>query len=176
MPSDEPNDKQEWIREALQQHEGALIRYATSLVGDVDRARDVVQDTFLKLWEVERSTVENHLVAWLFCVCRNRSLDVRRKEDRMTPLTDVLMETRSTEEAMPSEQAEKQEAIHRILALVKKLPQNQREVIRLKFQNELSYQEISEITRLSISHIGVLIHNGLKAIRHEMSVLEGEAL
>ena len=43
--------------------------------------------------------------------------------------------------------------------------QNQQEVLRLKFQHGLSYREISGVTELTVSHVGVLIHNGLKALR-----------
>jgi RNA polymerase sigma-70 factor (ECF subfamily) len=38
-------------------------------------------------------------------------------------------------------------------------------VLQLKFQNDLSYQEISEITQLSVSNVGVTIHNALKTLR-----------
>jgi hypothetical protein len=43
----------EWVREAMGRHEAALLRYAQSLTGDPELARDVVQDTFLKLCEQE---------------------------------------------------------------------------------------------------------------------------
>jgi RNA polymerase sigma-70 factor (ECF subfamily) len=165
----------DWVRDALRQHEGPLTRYAASLTGDLDRARDVVQDTFLRLCSARRSKVEDHLAEWLYTVCRNRALDVRRKEGRMTPLTDTLMETRQTDDPPPSKTAEKQEAAGRVLELLKKLPENQREVVRLKFQNDLSYQEISRVTRLSVSNVGFLIHTALKTIRREMVQLEGRA-
>ena len=54
------------------------------------------------------------------------------------------------------------------LDLLEQLPGNQQEVIRLKFQNGLSYREISGITGLSVSNVGVLIHYGLKAIRQKV--------
>ena len=53
------------------------------------------------------------------------------------------------------------------------LPANQQEVIRLKFQNDLSYREISRITKLSESNVGFLIHTGLKTLRHRVRALEG---
>ena len=48
------------------------------------------------------------------------------------------------------------------------LPDNQQEVIRLKFQNDLSYREISEITGLSVSNVGFLLHVGIKRLREIM--------
>ena len=61
-----------------------------------------------------------------------------------------------------------QETNSRILILLESLPANQQEVIRLKFQDNLSYREIAEVTGLSISNVGVQLHNGLKQLRHRM--------
>ena len=53
----------------------------------------------------------------------------------------------------------------RLHLLLGTLPPRQQEVLQLKFQNDLSYQQISEITELSVSNVGVLIHNALKTLR-----------
>ena len=54
-------------------YESQLIAYAANiLAGDVERARDVVQDTFLRLWQSEPGRVRDNLKAWLYTVCRNR--------------------------------------------------------------------------------------------------------
>ena len=55
------SNKADWIREALSQHEGPLIRYATQITGDVEWARDVVQDTFLRFCAEDRSRLDGHL-------------------------------------------------------------------------------------------------------------------
>jgi RNA polymerase sigma-70 factor (ECF subfamily) len=60
---------------------------------------------------------------------------------------------------------EDQELAARVINLLQTLPDNQRTVIRLKFQNGLSYKEISEQTGLSISNVGYLIHTALKSLR-----------
>ena len=52
-----------------------------------------------------------------------------------------------------------------MLALVEGLPEHQQEVVRLKFQEGLSYKEISRITTHSVSYVGVLLHEALKSIR-----------
>lgn len=65
----------------------------------------------------------------------------------------------------PPEQAERRELASRVLDLIESLPTNQREVIRLKFQNGFSYQEISRISGHSVSNVGYLIHHGMKTLR-----------
>ena len=49
--------------------------------------------------------------------------------------------------------------------MLARLPENQQEVIRLKFQQGLSYKEISSVTGLSVTNVGFLIHTGLKRLR-----------
>ena len=52
-----------------------------------------------------------------------------------------------------------------VFQLLDSLPKNQREVVYLKFQCDLSYKEIGEVTRLSVGNVGLLLHTALKAIR-----------
>jgi len=66
------------------EHAAPLTRYATRLLGDADRARDVVQDTFVKFMAQPVAAVDGHVVEWLFTVCRHRALDVLRKEGRVS--------------------------------------------------------------------------------------------
>lgn len=157
----------EWIRDAVRRFESPLVRYATRLLqGDVERARDVVQDAFLKLWEADRATVDGHLAPWLYTVCRNRALDVLRKEGRMSPLADDRLDVHArTHAAKPDGEGTRQ-----MLELLEQLPSRQQEVIRLKFQCGLSYKDIGQVTQLSVSHVGVLIHHGVKALREQLAV------
>jgi RNA polymerase sigma-70 factor (ECF subfamily) len=161
--------KAEWVRSALRRHETSLLRYAASITGDAERARDIVQETFMKLCGEEKEKLDGRLSEWLFTVCRNRALDVQRKEKRMTPLTEMDLETRESAEPSPSLAAEQNESTHQILQLLETLPPNQREVIRLKFQSDLSYQQISQVTKLSVSNVGFLIHTGLKTLRQKFN-------
>src|SRR4051812_20231634 len=85
-----------WIRSAVERFEGPLTLYAARLLRDADAARDVVQDTFLRLCSQPRAEIQARLAEWLFTVCRNRALDVLRKESRMTQLSDEQVQVRST--------------------------------------------------------------------------------
>lgn len=156
--------KSRWIVEALERHERALIRYARWATGDLECAREVVQETFLRLCKEDPARVEGHVAQWLFTVCRNLAFDARRKEARMTSLD-------SAEIAVASDLDEQHDAKHtmgQILCVIETLPKNQREVIYLKFQCDLSYKEISDITKLSVSNVGFLIHTAVRAIRKQM--------
>lgn len=161
-------DDREWLRSAVETHEGPLIRYVNRFTKDVERARDVVQDAFLRLCRVPRAEVEAHLREWLFTVCRNRAIDIGRKEGRMVTSDDRDLVPRPGDDASPQAVLERSETLGRALALIERLPPRQQEVLRLKFQDGLSYKEISAVTQHSVSYVGVLIHQGIKALRAEL--------
>lgn len=158
-------DAENFVRAAVAQYQAPLIRYASRLVGDPDRARDVVQDTFIKLMGKPPEVVDGHVAEWLFTVCRNRALDVLRKEGRMKRFEEGEMERVRAEESRPTGGLEAEETHEALLKMIEHLPPNQQEVIRLKFQNGFSYKEISRITALSVSHVGVLIHHAVTRLR-----------
>lgn len=164
----------EWVRSAVVRFEGPLTLYAAKLVGDADRARDVVQDVFLKLCGQDRDAIAAHLAEWLFTVCRNRALDVLRKEGRMTRLSDEHVRSRPGADPAPPDVLDRREQAARVLRWLEDLPPSQREVLRLKFQNGFSYKEISRISGYSVGNVGFLIHVGLKALRGRMALADGD--
>lgn len=169
MKTSESHDQSNDLKALLHRLQGPLIRYALQITGDLERARDVVQDTFLQLCSENQASLNGHLEPWLFTVCRNRALDVRKKEGRMKPITETTTEPSSNSpDALVS--MEQTETFHSALKVLETLPVSQQEVIRLKFQNELSYKEISQVTGLSVTNVGFLIHAGLKTIRQTMLV------
>ena len=173
MQRNEQSGRAEWMQSTLHDYEGPLLRYAVRLTGNLERARDVVQDTFLRLCREKPERLNSQLAEWLFTVCRNRALDVQRKESRLSPLTDADLATRPSAEPSPATVAADREAETDVFQALDNLPSNQQEVLRLKFQNGLSYREISRVTSLSESNVGFLIHTGLKTLRQHVRALEG---
>ena len=166
-PSDRAHENAALVRSAVEQYQAPLLRYATRLVGDPDRARDVVQDTFVRLLGQPPGSVEGHLAEWLYTVCRNRAFDLNRKEGRMKQFEEGAVERVAATEPRPGAALEVEETQAAILRLIDHLPPNQQEVIRLKFQSGFSYKEISRITSLSVSNVGFLIHTAIKSLRRD---------
>ena len=69
----------------------------------------------------------------------------------------------------PDAPAERSETAAAALAAIDDLSEKQQEVVCLKFRHGLSYREIAEVTGLSASHVGVLIHEGMKALRRRLN-------
>jgi RNA polymerase sigma-70 factor (ECF subfamily) len=169
-----PN-KAAWIEEALERYEGSLIRYAAHITGNLESAREVAQDTFLRLCEADRAAVEGRLAPWLYTVCRNRALDVRKKEGRTMPLTDELAAVSSGSHAGPRDTAAYDETQRLVLDALHKLPEDQQEAFRLKFQDGLTYREIGGITGKSLGTVSNLITQAMAAMRAELRVTLGVA-
>jgi RNA polymerase sigma factor (sigma-70 family) len=163
-----------WTRAVLRRYEMPLIQYAARITGCRERARDAVQDTFLRMGQLAPGALEGDPAKWLFTVCRNRALDICRKERRMTYLDHDPAEGEPSPDPGPAESLARKEAAGFLLKILEKLPPRQQEVIQLKFQNGLSYQEISDITQLSVSNVGFLLHRGLKALREQHSAFASQ--
>jgi len=158
----------EWVRGLLDKCEGRLIRYALRFTGNLEAARDVVQETFLRLCSTERQKIEGREVAWLFAVCRSRAVDLLRKENRMSPLDEIQLASCESTEPTASESLIERERTAVVLKALAALPPREQELVRLKFQEGLSYKEISAVTQLSVSNVGLLIHQGVRSLREQL--------
>ncbi len=154
------------VREAMELYESQLIAYAANILhGDIDRARDVVQDSFLRLFQADPVRVRENAKAWLYTVARNRCLDVLRKEQRLDLGAEEKILSFTDDRPDPSGSAGTHELYDRAWQLLENLSKNQREVIRLKFLHDCSYKDIARITGLSLGNVGFLMHVGLKKLR-----------
>ena len=159
-------ERRVWIASVVERYEASLIRYAFRITGDLGRARDVVQETFLRLCRAGNEAPGDHLAEWLFTLCRNLAVDHLRKERRIRPMNDRMAQEIA---APPSDAVGKQEEEDRMVKELEQLPKPQQEVLRLKFQEGLSYREIGRITGHSVTNVGFLIHTGLKRLRERLA-------
>lgn len=157
------------MEETVERYSAPLTRLATRITGNEDSARDAVQETFLRLMGQNRKKIERSLRAWLFTVCRNLSLDARRRGKRLRSLCEAELDFRIGDEHGPAEEEIRREDASNAMSLLSELPVSQQEVIHLKLQEGLSYREISLVTHLSVGNVGYLIHTGLKKIRERMA-------
>ena len=151
VPHREPMDategaisRERFVVAAMNEYESQLIGYATTLLHDVDRARDVVQDAFIRLCNQEPEDVSAHLRTWLFTICRNRAFDLLRKDKRLEPVNEIRWRKTAGPEGPPDREMIARERYEVIMCCLDKLPEHQRECILLKFQQGLSYQEIEK--------------------------------
>lgn len=160
----------EWFNHALGNYQRPLTRYSRGLLKSLEMAQEVVQESFLKLWKngfIEGG--EGPLKVWLYRTARNLSIDILRKEGRMQLFNEGDEDKLLCPEELPAEKLEKDQVRAMVLDELENLPVKYQEVIKLKFQEGLSYKEISEITGHGLSQVGTLIHRAVLHLRESIA-------
>ena len=158
----------DFVRQAMERYERALIAYARRMTGDLDAARDVVQETFVRLWSQDQKQVEDRLAEWLFVVCRRRAIDRSQKERAMRSREQAV----STRESVAPADVEQRDDIRAVTRLTDRLPDKQREALHLRFQRGFSYRQIGEVMNETEGQVAWLLHQGLKKLRERMRATE----
>jgi RNA polymerase sigma factor (sigma-70 family) len=151
--------KPESIVAVFESEESGLLRYAIGLVGRRPVAEELVQETFLRLHQIW-AEVDNPR-AWLYRSVRNLALNHLR--DRK-PESELNEDTAAAEESPPAEVLGRNEAIGMMRLLIAEMSEEDRNLIRLKYNDDLKYQDISQRTGLSVSNVGYRLHHVLKAL------------
>ncbi len=139
--------------QAVENFSDGIFRFILKNIRDEERAKDIVQDTFEKLWSKLSDVNGKKVKSYLFSTAYHTMIDIIRKESRSTDFEEV-----SAEEYSHSEQySDLSEILQHALT---KLPDDQRSVIMLRDYEGYSYKEISEITGLSESQVKVYIYRG----------------
>lgn len=153
--------------------ESPLLCYALRLVRDREVAEDIVQESFMRLHSQFSSVREPR--RWLYRTVHNLALNHCRDSRKIVPFEAEPREQaeRKAEppdpEPLPDEQIARGEGIGLVRLSLRSLADRDRELIRLKFEENLSYREISAKTGLTVGHVGYLLHHALKAIAGELA-------
>tara|TARA_R110002096_G_scaffold39182_15_gene107431 strand:- start:699 stop:1280 length:582 start_codon:yes stop_codon:yes gene_type:complete len=156
------------LSELFEAEETPLLRYAFSLVGRRAIAEEVVQDVFLQLhrhWdEVDKP------VAWLYRSIRNKAYNHHRDNKREI-LTGENEQQETEPKESPEEVLQRMEAAGFLRLLVADLEEADRQLVQLKYFEDLKYREISERTGLSIGNVGYRLHHVLKQLADKLGQL-----
>ena len=156
-----------------------LVRYAQTIIRDEASAYDVLQDVFLKLWEIrQKLNPDSSLQALLYTMTRNASLNMRRKKS-------YLVHSEQFAEDIPvgmdRDDAEKidvaldaRELSGWIQRWIEELPGRRKEAFLLSRRHDLSHREISEIMGLSERTVNTHIFLALKHLRKRLDTLHND--
>ncbi|MCU0788477.1 MAG: sigma-70 family RNA polymerase sigma factor [Verrucomicrobia bacterium] len=160
--------------------ESPLLHYALRLTGIRCLAEDVIQEAFMRLHTQFDEVREPR--PWLYRTVHNLALNHRRSTSRFIPLdsdppTSQEVHPHHHEVAdplpLPDEQIARWEGIGLVRLSLEALDERSREVVRLKFQEDMSYKEISRRTGLKAGHVGYLLHHALKFLAAELAKTGG---
>ncbi len=143
--------------------ESALLHFAIGIVGQRAVAEELVQEAFLRLHKVW-DQVENPR-GWLYRSLRNLALNHLRDRPREDELDT---ERASADQELPREELGRSEAVGTVRMLLAEMPEEDRTLIQLKYQEELKYQEISRRTGLSVGNVGFRLHHALRQLLDDL--------
>lgn len=148
-----------------------MFRYAISLVFDIEAAKDIVQEVLLKLWKQKDELAEKaNLEAWCIRLIRNTSIDRLRSPKNQT----IGLETVGSHFAqgiVPDQHSEQGDLVQNIYQLMKDLPEQQREIFRLREILGYSNAEIEELMLLNESQVKVNLFRARQKIKHRLTKL-----
>ncbi len=170
--------------ELYNQYSDDIFRFCFARLRDREKALDATQDTFFKMWNEcvknpeKFSSIEN-IRGFLYRVARNTIIDATRKKST-TPFSYlshsfVSDNERSTIEpveiANTDPNPEEQNMVSEILEQLELLDQHHREILIMRFVNDVSVQDIADIFQISENTASVRIHRALEHARKKLSYL-----
>jgi RNA polymerase sigma-70 factor (ECF subfamily) len=153
--------------------ESPLLSYALRLSGGLSTAEDLVQEAFMKLQAQFKEVREPR--RWLYQTVHNLAMNQRRQAKNIISLDANGPPGRNgagdpaDPKPLPDEQLARMEGIGLVRLTLETLDTRSRELIRLKFTENLSYKEIGARTGLKAGHVGYLLHCALKSMADELA-------
>jgi len=139
-----------------------VYRYLYGLTYSHQTSEDLAQEAFVKALCVLQFPNES-IKSWLLTVAHNHYVDYVKKNRRLTFRESSLFNQIKVEDF--TEQLMLNESTRSAFALIKELPENQRQVVLLCLVNELSYQYAGEVLGISVSAVTNLIYRARKTLR-----------
>jgi RNA polymerase sigma-70 factor (ECF subfamily) len=151
-----------------------LFAVALRIVRNEARAEDVLQDSFMNVWNGARAydPALSAPMTWLITIVRNRALDYLRRADRAIELDDAIAETLESEAAGPAELAMLEQQSGTLDVCMRRLDAGQRQAIAFAYFQGLSHSELATALRIPIGTVKTWIRRGLEKLRR---CLDGEA-
>ncbi len=131
-------------------HADGVYRFILKSLGDVEMARDVVQESFARMWEHRKDVNSEKAKSYLFTTAYHHMIDLLRKNKKQTRLEDY----HTTELRVEPDYVDLKEILNEAL---EKLPEIQKTVVLLRDYEGYSYEEIGEVTGLNESQVKVYI-------------------
>ena len=163
---------EELFAEIINRYQQKLFYYVNRLINHPDEAEDIVQDVFIKVYK-NLNGYDSRLKfsSWIYRIAHNEAVNWLRKNTRYQKesidQSDYLAAT-LTDGKDFTEALDLRTELGKANQAIDKLPKKYKEVMILKFVEEKSYEEISDILKKPINTIGVLINRGRKMLKSQI--------
>lgn len=163
----------------VERYEKQIFALAYRLGGDYDEARDMAQESFLRVYqELPRYDVNRRFFPWLYRVAHNTCINLMHRRPKETTPLDNILDLRTDEmnrEVNPGVSYEHQELSDAINQALQALPENYRLPLVMKYLEGMSYQQISDQLDLPVSTIETRLFRGRKMLKQALNAfLQGD--
>lgn len=160
----------------IKKYDKNLYSYIYSLVREQYLAEDLLQETLIKIYKnLDKYDSNKNFSAWIITIARNTVYDHLKKKKIITlNLLDEKDSDVKEEKHNPSQLLEEKEKTEIIDRVVNNLPENYRDIIILKYFDELKYQEIADVLNIEVSKVKWKLYEARKLLIREMDNLEEE--
>ncbi len=143
--SSAPTSDGDALEAVFARHQGELLGTLFYLVGNLEDARDALQETFVKCWRHRDKVAEvKQLKSWIFCIALNTGRDMRqtawRRKKRSLPDEEAIMDNPAED---PGIALERKEQMGRLRGAIMQLRQEEQEVFLLRQNGDMTYEEIA---------------------------------
>lgn len=158
------NKNKELYSEVVRRFQDKLLRYAVYLLGDEDRAADVVQEAFIKAFiNLQSFNLKKKFSSWIYRIVHNQAINFLKKHSREISLDNNQWLEETIESGTNIEKELDQKELRTMLnSCLQELPLKYRSVLVLFYFEEKSYEEISDVLRMPVGTVGTRINRGKK--------------
>src|SRR3989344_1080233 len=157
-------ETEEGFLKAFDDYSDAIYRHIFFRVFNKELALDLTQDTFMKTWEyLEKGRKVENLRAFLYQVATNLVIDYSRKKKEVS--LDALHDAGFDPGFQEAEKISKNIDFSLVLQVLQKLDENDREIVSMRFVDDLSPEEIARILGVSDNVVNVRVHRALKKLK-----------
>lgn len=165
-------DNNKAFEELINRYEKPLLRYSLRLIKDYDAVEDIVQDTFISVYKnINSFDPKRKFSSWIYRITHNKTVNEIRKHSRISNLNEeIKIENENNEHKKTEKKLDEKNISKTIQKEIDKLSLKYKEVIILRYMQEKSYEEISDILQIPRNTVGTRMKRGLERLRNEMNI------
>lgn len=148
-------------------YKNKLFTSCVKIVRDHQAAEDVIQETFFRLYKQDYAKIKDHIDLWLFTVCRNLSIKVYHKQNKVSLYggSEEFDDIEDESVPIPSCSLMQKEKVQKLLKFFKKLPKRQVQALKYRYYKDMDYKEIAKKLKTTTGNVGFMLSTATSSLR-----------
>ncbi|AMA48841.1 MULTISPECIES: RNA polymerase sigma factor [Flavobacterium] len=162
-----PKTQNEAFRKLIREYQKPLYYHIRNIVSDHDDSDDILQNTFIKVFQnLENFKGESKLYSWIYRIATNETITFLNSKARKKGLSNEELKGKMIEKLEADIHFDGNEIQLKLHKAIASLPEKQQQVFKMKYFQELKYEEISEILKTSVGALKASYFHAVKKIEY----------